>query len=104
MPPKYPENISLGYWCNNVRLDYKCIKEGKPPPSKLTEEQIVKLDEINFEWVPLSAKARMNTSTPQSPPLEEFDSVKAEGTHDSVIAAVEALADATTGMDDAVKV
>jgi hypothetical protein len=104
VPPKYPENLSLGYWCNNVRFAYKCIKEGKPPPSKLTEEQIVKLDEINFEWVPLSAKARMNTSTPQSPPLEEFDSVKAEGTHDSVIAAVEALADATTGMDDAVKV
>jgi hypothetical protein len=103
VPPKYADNLSLGYWCNNIRFAYKCIKEGKPPPSKLTPEQIVRLDEINFEWVPLSAKARMSIG-PQNVHVEQFQNAKQEGAEDSVLAAVEALADAATGTDDSVKV
>lgn len=72
VPPKYPDNLSLGYWCNNVRFAYKCIKEGKPPPSKLTEEQISMLDQIEFEWIPPVSKMKnMNN-------VDEADDFKTE--------------------------
>lgn len=42
---------SLAIWCNDKRRAYKQIQEGKPPRhSNLTQEQIVRLEKMGFEW------------------------------------------------------
>lgn len=87
VPPKYPQNLSLGYWCNNVRFAYKCIKEGKPPPSKLTNEQITRLDDIGFEWnPPVSRTKNLNTAS-------EANHENVQSAHEPVLAGVDAMPD-----------
>jgi hypothetical protein len=44
------EHNNIGIWVQEKRRNYKLIKQGKKPKSKLSDEQIVMLDEIGFEW------------------------------------------------------
>jgi hypothetical protein len=41
---------SLGKWCDNRRLSYKCIKEGRSPKCKLSKADIQRLENAGFEW------------------------------------------------------
>ncbi len=34
---KNNKHLSLGYWCNNMRMSYKAIKEGRSPGRKLSK-------------------------------------------------------------------
>ncbi len=41
--------FSLGSWVAVQRKEYKALQQGKP--SKMTEERIIQLESIGFEWV-----------------------------------------------------
>eukprot|EP00592_Proboscia_alata_P016289 CAMPEP_0194395078 /NCGR_PEP_ID=MMETSP0174-20130528/124220_1 /TAXON_ID=216777 /ORGANISM="Proboscia alata, Strain PI-D3" /LENGTH=482 /DNA_ID=CAMNT_0039190965 /DNA_START=73 /DNA_END=1521 /DNA_ORIENTATION=+ len=47
--PKYPQNPSLGNWVARQRAIYKQFQEGNPS-SKMTENQVLLLNTIGFEW------------------------------------------------------
>jgi Helicase associated domain len=50
IPTAYKENHCLGVWVQEQRRNFKLLKQGKKPRAELTDEQIVKLDEIGFHW------------------------------------------------------
>ena len=37
-------------WCNNMRMSYKSIKEGRSPLLKLSKANIKRLENAGFEW------------------------------------------------------
>jgi hypothetical protein len=37
-------------WCNNMRMSYKSIKEGRSPLLKLSKANIKLLENAGFEW------------------------------------------------------
>jgi hypothetical protein len=41
---------SLGNWCRTMRVAYKQIQQGQKPKSNLTQDQIERLEEIDFKW------------------------------------------------------
>jgi hypothetical protein len=43
------ENASLGRWCNGLRVSYKKIQNNHMP-TKLSDEQIQRLNEAGFKW------------------------------------------------------
>jgi hypothetical protein len=43
-------HYSLGKWCNNMRMSYKSIKEGRSPLLKLSKANIKRLENAGFEW------------------------------------------------------
>ena len=44
------EDVSLGKWCNTVRGSYKKIQNNKKPKTKLSDEQIQRLNDAGFKW------------------------------------------------------
>ena len=50
IPTSYKENKTLGNWVQEQRRNFKLMKEGKKPRVVLTDEQIDKLDAIEFHW------------------------------------------------------
>jgi hypothetical protein len=48
VPYPWPENPKLKWWVHNQR---SAKKAGKKKASKLTEEQIHRLTEMDFKWV-----------------------------------------------------
>jgi hypothetical protein len=42
-------HYSLGKWCNNMRMSYKSIKEGRSPSHKLSKANIKRLENAEFE-------------------------------------------------------
>jgi len=44
------EYKSLGMWCNNLKRAYRKIQNRQAPHTKLTEENIRKLDDAGFKW------------------------------------------------------
>ena len=50
IPTGFKENKGLGIWVQEQRRNYKLLKQGKKPRAKLTDEQIAKLDDIEFHW------------------------------------------------------
>jgi len=42
--------LSLGRWCNNVRVSYNKIQKGEIPYYKLMDENIRKLTDAGFQW------------------------------------------------------
>ena len=50
VPFKYSVDLSLGNWCSGTRCAYDQIQRGQTPRSKLTQDQIERLDEIGFKW------------------------------------------------------
>jgi len=42
------EGFKLGRWVDNQRVEYKKYREGKP--SKITQERIVQLEAVGFDW------------------------------------------------------
>ena len=49
VPKRYKENPSLGSWCQKIRQ----MKSGSLPNAgvyKLTDDMIVKLEDIGFQW------------------------------------------------------
>ena len=48
---KSVEYLSLGHWCNQLRMSYKKIqKKETPTNSKLTQENIQQLEDAGFKW------------------------------------------------------
>jgi len=50
VPYRYSANPALGNWCSEIRSSYKKIQQGQKPRSKLTQDEIERLDEIGFKW------------------------------------------------------
>ena len=44
------EYKSLGVWCSHMRVYYKKIKEGKTPCHLLSQDQIRRLEALDFQW------------------------------------------------------
>ena len=44
-------NPLLGQWYSKIRYAYNKIQQGKTPMSNLTQDQIVRLEEIGFKWI-----------------------------------------------------
>jgi hypothetical protein len=44
------ENISLGKWCSALRGSYKKMQNKQKPRSKLSDEQIQRLNDAGFKW------------------------------------------------------
>eukprot|EP00592_Proboscia_alata_P015013 CAMPEP_0194397160 /NCGR_PEP_ID=MMETSP0174-20130528/125392_1 /TAXON_ID=216777 /ORGANISM="Proboscia alata, Strain PI-D3" /LENGTH=1054 /DNA_ID=CAMNT_0039193311 /DNA_START=335 /DNA_END=3496 /DNA_ORIENTATION=- len=49
VPHTFPQNISLGHWVANQRINFK--KFQKNMPSSITQDQIDLLNTVGFEWV-----------------------------------------------------
>lgn len=49
VPHHYKADYRLGSWVAVQRTQYKYYNEGKP--TRITDEQIQRLDDIGFEWV-----------------------------------------------------
>jgi len=51
-PPCTPSSqyYRLGQWCNKKRASYKQILEGKTPQQILSQDQIVRLEMMGFQW------------------------------------------------------
>ena len=56
VPSGYPKNLSLAYWCNNLRNAYKMKKTGKKQYIALNQERLDALEEIGFEFSKKSLK------------------------------------------------
>jgi hypothetical protein len=41
---------SLGRWCSQLRQSYRTIKQGGSPHSKLSDDDIQRLERLGFEW------------------------------------------------------
>jgi hypothetical protein len=50
IPTAYKDNKSLGIWVQEMRRNFKLLKQGKEPRYKLTDEQIEMLDQVGFHW------------------------------------------------------
>ena len=50
IPTSYKENKALGNWVQEQRRNFKLLKQGLKPRVVLTDEQIDKLDGIQFHW------------------------------------------------------
>jgi hypothetical protein len=49
--PRTGENVSLGRWCNKLRVSYKKIQNNQSKPNmKLSDEQIQCLNDTGFKW------------------------------------------------------
>jgi hypothetical protein len=48
--PQRGENASIGKWCKNMRASYKKIQNNKKPKTKLSDEQIQRLNDAGFKW------------------------------------------------------
>jgi hypothetical protein len=48
--PQTGENVSLGKWCGTVRSSYTKIKNNQMPSTKLSDEQIQRLNDAGFKW------------------------------------------------------
>jgi hypothetical protein len=66
----------LGAWCSHMRGSYKQIQEGKTPSRLLTQDQISRLDALDFEW-----NKKVNTFEEW---LAQLTAFKAEHGHCSV--------------------
>jgi len=45
------EYKSLGKWCDNLRTSYKKIQKRETPAIKLTEEDILQVEDAGFKWI-----------------------------------------------------
>eukprot|EP00977_Amphora_coffeiformis_P012041 scaffold2974_cov181-Amphora_coffeaeformis.AAC.9 len=50
IPTAYKDNKSLGIFVQEMRRNYKLIKQGKASRFKMSDEQIAQLDSIGFHW------------------------------------------------------
>jgi hypothetical protein len=49
--PQTGGNASLGRWCSDIRVSYKKIQNNqKPTKMKLSDEQIQRLNDVDFKW------------------------------------------------------
>ena len=44
------ENASLGQWCSKLRSSYKKMENKKKPHTKISDEQIQRLNDAGFKW------------------------------------------------------
>ena len=44
------ENASLGTWCSELKRSYKKIQNNQKPRTKLSDEQIQRLNDAGFKW------------------------------------------------------
>jgi hypothetical protein len=44
------ENVLLGQWCNKLRVSYKKIQNNQMSTTKLSDEQIQRLNDAGFKW------------------------------------------------------
>mmetsp|Transcript_26868 Transcript_26868/g.57591 ORF Transcript_26868/g.57591 Transcript_26868/m.57591 type:complete len:224 (-) Transcript_26868:366-1037(-) len=50
IPTNFKENKSLGIWVQETRRNFMLMMKGKKPRRELTQEVIVKLNELGFYW------------------------------------------------------
>jgi len=76
--PRYSQSEykSLGQWCSQMRSCYKYIQKGKTPARPLSQDQIVRLEALGFEW-----SRRNNASASFEERLAELASFKAKYGH-----------------------
>jgi hypothetical protein len=48
--PKHGEDVSLGQWCSELRGSYKKMQNNQKPRTKLSDEQIQRLNDAGFKW------------------------------------------------------
>ena len=48
--PRTGENASLGQWCCGLRGSYKKIQNNQKPRTKLSDEQIQRLNDAGLKW------------------------------------------------------
>jgi hypothetical protein len=48
--PRNGENVSLGRWCNLLRVSYRKLQQNQMPNMKLSDEQIHRLNDAGFKW------------------------------------------------------
>ena len=49
--PQQGADASLGQWCSQLRVSYKKIQNNqKPTKMKLSDEQIQRLNDVDFKW------------------------------------------------------
>lgn len=70
VPTGYEKNLSLAYWCNNLRNAYKMKETGKKQYISLSQERIDALKEVGFEFV---KKSRKNNSSVDDDSIEGGD-------------------------------
>jgi hypothetical protein len=44
------EDASLGQWCNKLKVSYKKKQHNQKPHTKLSDEQIQRLNDAGFKW------------------------------------------------------
>ena len=44
------EDASLGKWCGQLRVSYKKLQNKQKQHTKLSDEQIQRLNDANFKW------------------------------------------------------
>jgi hypothetical protein len=54
------ENASLGRWCNELRRSYKKMQKNKKTKTKLSDEQIQRLNDAGFKWSPRKVGSAFN--------------------------------------------
>ena len=47
---RFASNLSLGKWCSNMRTAYRRIQKGMKTDANLSQDRIVRLEEIGFQW------------------------------------------------------
>ena len=50
VPRRYPENVSLGHWCNNLRHAYKLLQNGQKSSVNLSKERFERMEKLGFKW------------------------------------------------------
>jgi len=50
VPQTYPANLVLGGWCHRMRAAYNNIQKGMKTTRNLSQERIVRLEGIGFQW------------------------------------------------------
>lgn len=60
VPHGYPPNRKLSWWVMNQRAQYQLLKDGKK--SWLSNERVKILNDVGFEWNPVSAKSKKKSA------------------------------------------
>ena len=71
------KHCSLGNWCNQMRMSYKAIKEGRSTDRKLSKANIQRLENAGFEW-------NVSKKVPFDERLKDLMAFKAEFGHCNV--------------------
>jgi len=79
VPENYKRNVRLGAWVAQQRNNYQLLNGGHP--SDLTNDQIVRLDKIGFDWGVGVNTHNYSTATHQHEESQQFPKAVRDDTH-----------------------